>query len=98
MFPLLIEYESRFRPMQYGSTYTPEENVLSWQFMAYWASLAANGTAGSGWTGAPTVAWPAYSLPNRHRSHLTRQLLTLDSGYKAANCDFWDAVIGYNMY
>lgn len=65
---------------------------------AYWSGLAANGTAGTGWDGAPPLAWPAYSLPSRPSMSFETPVNAVVQGYKAANCDFWDAEVGYHMY
>jgi hypothetical protein len=64
---------------------------------AYWASLAANGTTGTGWPGAP-LAWPAYTLPNRLSIGFETPVNSIDAGYNAVNCTFWDTEVGYNFY
>ena len=84
--------------LQYGSNYTSAENILSWQMMSYYVSIAANGTTGTGWDGSAPLAWPAYSLPARISIAFDTPAPTLVQGYNAANCDFWDAEIGYDMY
>lgn len=83
---------------QFGTNYTAAENVLSWQMMAYWAGLAANGTAGSGWDGTPPLEWPAYALPARVNMAFDTPAPSLVQEYRADFCDFWDTEIGYNMY
>ena len=68
------------------------------QMMSYWASLAANGTAGSGWDGTPPLSWPQYESVSRTSIAFDTPAPSLVARYKADICDFWDAEIGYNMY
>ncbi len=83
---------------QYGTNYTADEDTLSWSMMAYWASLAANGTTGTGWAGTAPLDWPAYSLSDRQSMAFDTPVNTIAAGYKAANCTFWDTHIGYYLY
>lgn len=83
---------------QYGTNYTSDEDALSWGMEAYWASLAANGTTGDGWSGAAPLAWPAYSLPGRKSMTFATPTSSVVSAYNGQNCDFWDTEVGYNLY
>jgi hypothetical protein len=65
---------------------------------AYWASLAANGTAGTGWSGTAPLLWPEYALPARVSMSFETPVNRVETGYNAANCTFWDTEIGYNLY